>query len=197
MITKTEKKFNSPIRSEILRIVSAISPFDRQEIEHIEFVQKWIDSGAEIFRIAKPATPDTHLVSYFVLIDQIENKVLLADHKKAELWLPAGGHVEPNEHPKETVKREILEELSIDADFLSTDPFFLTVTKTVGSTAVHTDVSLWYILRGQASNLLKYDDAEFHQIRWFSPIDIPYTRADPHMKRLIQKLFLHQMPSRD
>ncbi|MFI5343447.1 MAG: NUDIX domain-containing protein [Chlamydiales bacterium] len=37
----------------------------------------------------------------------------LVDHKKANLWLPAGGHVEPNEHPRETVKREILEELSI------------------------------------------------------------------------------------
>ena len=136
----------------------------------------------------EPATPETHLVSYFILVDQEQNKVLLTDHKKSGLWLPAGGHVELNEHPKETVKREILEELGIQADFLSHDPLFLTVTKTVGETAGHTDVSFWYVLRGNASDALSYDKEEFHQIRWFLPTEIPYPRTDPHMSRLMQKL---------
>lgn len=152
------------------------------------FTQKWIASGAQLFRIAKPAMPDPHLVSYFVLVDKAANKVLLVDHKKAGLWLPPGGHVELNEHPRETVKREIQEELGIQANFLSPDPFFITITKTVGSTASHTDVSLWYALTGCVSDELNFDTEEFHRIQWFLPGDIPYHQADPHMKRCLEKL---------
>ena len=176
------------IRSEIQRTACSIQPFDDIEAEHVAFVQKWIESGVEIFRTAKPATPDTHLVSYLVLIDQTQNKVLLTDHKKSGLWMPAGGHVDPNEHPTETAKRELFEELGIEADFLSTNPVFLTVTKTVGQTAGHTDVSFWYILKGNAAEFLKYDEREFHQIKWFSPEETPYPQTDPHLNRFMQKL---------
>ncbi|MCE5295342.1 MAG: NUDIX hydrolase [Chlamydiales bacterium] len=122
------------------------------------------------------------------MIDSSTNQILLVDHKKAGLWLPAGGHVEPNEHPRETVKREILEELGIEADFIMTDPLFLTVTKTVGQTSGHTDISLWYILKGCASDSYTFDVEEFAQICWFNPGQIPYNQADPHMKRCIAKL---------
>ncbi len=181
------------IRSEIRSMTSQIQPLDREEAEHIAFVEKWIDSGAEIFRIAKPATPDPHLVAYFLLIDQNEQQLLLVEHRKANLWLPAGGHVEPNEHPKETVSREILEELEVQADFLSETPFFLTVTKTTGDKDKHTDVSLWYILRGSIATPFQFDEREFHSIRWFTPSEIPLDQSDPHMRRLIQKLILHNM----
>jgi 8-oxo-dGTP diphosphatase len=176
------------IRQEIHSTISSLSPFDEIEQEHISFTKHWIDSGVEIFRIAKPATPDPHLVAYFLLIDSLTNQVLLVDHKKAGLWLPSGGHVEPNEHPKETVKREILEELGIQADFMMKDPVFLTVTKTVGQSAGHTDISLWYILKGSSSISYAFDQEEFVQICWFSSSQIPYNKCDPHMKRCIEKL---------
>lgn len=176
------------IRNEIHCTINSLSPFDEIEQEHISFTKNWIESGAEIFRTAKPATPDPHLVAYFLLIDSSANQVLLVDHKKAGLWLPAGGHVEPNEHPKETVRREILEELGIEADFVMADPLFLTVTRTVGQTAGHTDISLWYILKGCSSISYAFDSEEFVQICWFSSDQIPYNQADPHMKRCIAKL---------
>lgn len=176
------------IRHEIHCAISFLSPFDEMEQEHISFTKDWIESGAEIFRTAKPATPDPHLVAYFLLIDSSANQVLLVDHKKAGLWLPAGGHVEPNEHPRDTVKREILEELGIEAEFMMADPLFLTVTKTVGQTSGHIDISLWYILKGCSSVSYTFDVEEFIQIRWFSLDQIPYNQADPHMKRCIAKL---------
>jgi 8-oxo-dGTP diphosphatase len=176
------------MRQEILSIINSISPFDEIEQEHIIFTKNWIDSGAEIFRTAKPATPDPHLVAYFLLIDSSSNQILLVNHKKAELWLPSGGHVELNENPKGTVKREILEELGTEADFMIEDPVFLTVTKTVGLTAGHTDISLWYILKGCSSASYIFDSEEFVEICWFSTSEIPYNQSDPHMKRCIEKL---------
>ncbi len=181
------------MRTEIKLLAGKIQPLDEVEANHIAFVKEWIDSGAEIFRIEKPATPDTHLVAYFLLIDESEQKLLLVEHKKANLWLPAGGHVEPNEHPRETVAREIVEELGIKADFAFEAPFFLTVTQTVGNESRHTDVSFWYILRAGMTDPMQYDEREFHSIRWFSKDAIPFDQSDPHMKRLIQKLTLHKI----
>ena len=82
------------IRSEL----EAIVPFDALETEHLADAIAWVDSGAEIFRVAKHATPPKHLVSYFVIVDG--DHILLVDHKSAQLWLPSGGHVEPDEHPR-------------------------------------------------------------------------------------------------
>lgn len=120
------------MRNKILEAIESIKAFDELEKEQINFTKNWIHSGAEIFRITKPAHPHVHLVAYFLVIDPARQKVLLVEHKKAELWLPAGGHVEIDEHPKATVDREIQEELGIDAEYLLDDPFFLTVCDTVG-----------------------------------------------------------------
>ena len=38
---------------------------------------------------------------------------LLHQHKKLRLWLPCGGHVEPNELPDEAAVREVLEESGV------------------------------------------------------------------------------------
>lgn len=165
-----------------------MSPSDELERKHIHFVLDWIESGAEIFRTEKPAIPDTHLVTYFVIASPDMDRVLLVDHKKAGLWLPPGGHVDPDEHPKETVRREANEELRMNAEFLYGEPILLTVTETVGNLAKHTDVSLWYLLKGDPGQMLDYDPDEFNRIRWFKMDEIPFEKSDPHMKRCIRKM---------
>lgn len=169
----------SHIRSEIHQVVTAINPLDQMEQEHIRFVLAWIESGTEIFRIEKPATLETHLVSYFVITSPNMDQIFLVDHKKAKLWLPPGGHVDPGEDPKETVRREA-------------KPLFLTVTKTVGNIAKHTDVSLWYLLKCDPSQSFDYDINEFNKIRWFSIDEVPFEKSDPHMKRFLQKMSHNQ-----
>jgi len=171
----------------IYDIVSAIKPHDALEKEHVADTLAWIKSGAPIFRIAKPDMPNKHLVSYFVLFDEKANKILLVDHKKAQLWLPPGGHVEPDEDPKDTVRRECLEELGEQADFWSPKPIFVTSTVTVGLTAGHTDVSLWYVIKGSHKPSYQFDADEFSSIQWFAFDEIPYQESDPHMNRFITK----------
>lgn len=176
------------IRSKIHQAVSSISPLDNLESQHIKFALDWIESGSEIFRIEKPATPEIHLVSYFVIISHNSDQILLVDHKKAGLWLPPGGHVDPEEDPMETVRREAKEELGIEAEFFIDKAIFLTVTKTVGNVTPHTDVSLWYVLKWDSYQFLDYDPNEFHQICWFATDKIPFEKSDPHLKRFIQKM---------
>ncbi len=178
------------IRSLIQDLITSIEPLDNLEREQLAFAQHWLSTADEIFRIAKPATPDTHLIVYFVLYDPTQQKLLLTDHKKSGLWLPTGGHVEPGEHPWDAVKRELSEELAITAaDPLFKDPIFLSLTKTSRSTQEHTDVSLWYVLKGDSNQPLTFSPEEFHSIYWFPIDELPYHSSDRHLKRFVNKLF--------
>jgi 8-oxo-dGTP pyrophosphatase MutT (NUDIX family) len=179
---------HSSIRENTQHIISAIIPYDDLEQEHINDTCLWIESGAPIFRVQKPDIPNKHLVSYFVLFDAVHQKILLVDHKKALLWLPTGGHVEIDEDPKTTVERECLEELGVRADFWEPEPLFITSTLTLGLTAGHTDVSLWYMLKGDSHATYEFDKEEFNEVRWFHLNDVPYDKSDPHMRRFIEKL---------
>jgi ADP-ribose pyrophosphatase YjhB (NUDIX family) len=172
------------IRSEL----TAIEPLDALEHEHLVEALAWLDSGADIFRTAKPATPPKHLVSYFAVVDA--DRILLVDHKNARLWLPTGGHVEKDEHPRTTVVRELEEELGLRAQHDIEAPLMITCTTTVGIPARHTDVSLWYVVRGDCAQTLKFDEREFNAVRWFHFSQVPFERSDPHLHRFIRKLEL-------
>ena len=176
------------MRSAIREEVASIDPFDRLERAHCEDALAWIDSGAELCRIERPANPPKHLVSYFVLVDH--DHVLLVDHKNAQLWLPSGGHVEPGEHPRATVARELREELGLELADTPRAPLMLTSAETVGATAGHTDVSLWYVIDADRGAPLTFDTTEFHSARWFHFNEAPVFRSDPHLARFLGKLAL-------
>jgi 8-oxo-dGTP pyrophosphatase MutT (NUDIX family) len=174
-------------------MVESITPLDNLEMQHRRDVLQWVKSGADLFRIQKPAMPPRHLVSYFVVLDPDKRHVLLVDHIKAQLWLPPGGHVDPNEDPRATVVREAKEELSLTASFLIEGPLFITETVTVGLTAGHTDVSLWFVIKGNSEDSVAYDPSEFKGIKWFSyeeVLKMNIEQLDPHMHRFIHKWML-------
>ena len=174
------------MKSEIKSEVLSIEPLDLLEKKTISEVLIWIESGVELCRLEKPATPDKHLVSYFMVTDG--DYLLLVDHINAEKWLPTGGHVNPGEHPKETATREAYEELKIEADFVLEKPIFITSTETVGKTAGHVDVSLWYVLKGDRNTPVHIDRTEFHQAHWFHKSNLP-ANCDPHLSRFVKKMY--------
>ena len=179
------------MRSAIREEIASIEPFDGLERAHRQDALAWIDSGVELCRVLKPATPPKHLVSYFVLVD--DDHVLLVDHRNARLWLPSGGHVEPGEHPRATVARELREELGLELADDPGAPLMLTSAETVGITAGHTDVSLWYVIAADRGVSLGFDAKEFHSVRWFHFAEAPVPQSDPHLARFLGKLAL---PSR-
>ena len=123
--------------------------------------------------------------------------MLLCDHRLSGLWLPTGGHVEPGEHPVDTVRREAVEELGVHPQLdpvFDHQPFFLTMTETVGPPEMrHTDVSLWFAPPGQVGQELRPDEREFVQVRWW-PItelrDVDPDRFEPHLLRALDALGL-------
>ncbi len=195
-MTSTDRPITAPDdqpRAHLMELIGAIEPWDDLERTHLETAMRWVASEAPVYRVRRPDVPAMHLVSYFVVLDDLRGQVLLVAHRKAGLWLPAGGHVEPGEDPWAAVVRECCEELGIEAvasPITGELPLFLTVTRTRGQGA-HTDVSLWYLLNADADAIGSYDQGEFDAIRWLTGeqvIEESDDLLDPHMHRFIRKL---------
>jgi 8-oxo-dGTP pyrophosphatase MutT (NUDIX family) len=178
-------------RDELLEIIHAITPCDNREKADVANALDWIKSSAPLYRIQKPDVPPKHLVSYFAIIDPASKKILLQDHLLARLWLPAGGHVDLDEDPAETVRRECMEELGISATFFGeATPRFITVTTTNGQ-GKHTDVSLWYLLQASKSTPLTIEPEKFADVRWWGIDEVlasPIAMFDPELHRFLRKV---------
>ncbi|NUS83808.1 MAG: NUDIX domain-containing protein [Streptomyces sp.] len=181
------------LRGRLIDLLNGLEPWDLLEQEHIGSARSWIASGAPLARVAKPDTPPMHLVSYFVMLDRVRQKVLLGEHRLAGLWLPAGGHCEEGEVPWTTTVRECREELDLEAvpsDVCGDRPLFVTVTPTRGPHS-HTDVSLWHVLSADAGQLPAFDEREYRSMRWLTLDEVlgqPIETMDPHMHRFTHKL---------
>ncbi len=179
------------IRETLQKMIATLTPLDNREQTDITDAINWVKSDAQLYRIQKPDVPPKHLVSYFAVVDPIHKTMLLQDHLLAKLWVPAGGHVDPDEDPAETVRRECEEELGIAAKFLGeVTPHFITVTRTNGQ-GKHTDVSLWYVLQANDETPLTVEEGKFAEVRWWKIDDIlasPISQFDPELHRFITKI---------
>lgn len=63
---------------------------------------------------------ESHYTATGLVVNCIGNKALLIFHKKLQLWLPAGGHVEPGELPHAAAMREVFEEAGVRARIIDT-----------------------------------------------------------------------------
>lgn len=178
------------------RLVDEIEPLDDLERRHRDDARAWLSATSDVYRrTTSPVAPRKHLVSYFLLVDAGNDAFLLGEHRKSGLWLPSGGHVEPGEDPVETVRRECVEELGIEANFealAGERPVFITVTQTRAAAAdQHTDVSLWFLLAHSRHEPLRPDPREYRSVRWWGIEE--FRRADPdsfdpHQGRMLDKL---------
>ena len=176
-------------------LIQDIVPHDEKEETDRSDALAWVASDAPLYRIQKPDVPPKHIVSYFAIFHPETNKILLQDHLLAHLWLPAGGHVEPDEDPADTVRREIIEELGIEADFLHDKPQFITVTKTQEQ-GEHTDVSLWYVVKSDPQAKLTIEPGKFADVRWWDVDEVlasPIELFDPELHRFLNKLKAQQL----
>ena len=127
-------------------------------------------------------------MSYVVPIDPVDGSVLLVAHRNAGLWLAPGGHVEPGEHPADTARRELHEELGVAG--AAARPSFLSVMQTVGIDHGHTDVSLWFPATVRREDELAPDAEEFSAVRWWTRAEVAAADPagfDPHFGRFLAK----------
>lgn len=160
-------------RSKLKNTLSKITPINAEEEQHLAEALTWIKSDAPLYRIKKPNTPDKHLATFVIVLNENKDKILLVDHKLAKQWLPAGGHVENNEDPMLSALREANEELGIEnPELLANEPVMLSIENVADGDLKHADVTFWFTIIHSEEGI-KMDDDEFNSVRWFDLHDIP------------------------
>lgn len=105
-----------------------------------------------------------------------KDKVLLVHHKKLDLWLPVGGHLNKDETPDKALLREIKEETGLDVELIKNAmplegnvrenlavPFHVNV-HSVGD---HDHCCLFYICKALNAEKIVINK-ELKNFRWFS-----------------------------
>lgn len=122
-------------------------------------------------KLTRDENPKTHFGVYFAGFDPKAKEVFVGLHKKSDLWLFNGGHVNRGETLPETLTREMEEEWRFVHPAAKTlKPSLLTITEITNDRQIcrrHYDI--WYFVPVDKTNFSPDESRltkEFHQIKW-------------------------------
>ncbi|MCL5438813.1 MAG: NUDIX hydrolase [Patescibacteria group bacterium] len=129
-----------------------------------------------------------HLAVVAIIFND-EGKILLTQrdepkthaHKK---WHFPGGGIEFGEHPKQTALREVLEEVGINIELLSDDPFVHSFV--FEEVNVHA-VVLAYPAKYVSGKIDITKDLHTGDAKWFNSEEIDFSICLPEVEKLINK----------
>ncbi|MEI8365151.1 MAG: NUDIX domain-containing protein [Parachlamydiaceae bacterium] len=122
-----------------------------------------------------------------------EDRVLLIHHKKLNKWLPAGGHLNPNETPAEGARREVREETGLEIEFIKQEnvwvdrwnaksferPYQCMIEQILpfGEHPAHEHIDFIYLAspNGGEEN---HNTQEVHDMRWFTLAEVETLKDD-------------------
>ena len=106
-------------------------------------------------------------------------RTLLLWHKKLNLWLPPGGHIEPNEIPDEAAIREVKEETGLDVQLMGSQKKMENVVflhrpiaillENISPVHQHVDLIYFAFVKGGTLQLNRQEAVE---LKWFSKHDL-------------------------
>lgn len=171
---------NKSLRDHLLAV---ITPEIIDNFELDRFVNR-INKGD----LLREVNPVSHCCAMFVVYDEIERKVFAVNHRKANMWLFPGGHIEANELPKDNVVREIKEELGLDISFADVHgPFGMQIIDIENpKVACKEHYDAFYALKKPDQEII-VDMRECSECGWFTIPEVLNKIEDPYYKRSVEK----------
>ena len=117
----------------------------------------------------------------------------MVNHKKAGDWIPPGGHIEPEETPIHTIKREMKEELNFSLASEKIELFNLSIKQINNPKQIckiHYD--FWYLIFIKKQNFM-FDKKEFHDGGWFGFDEALNIVKTSNYNRIIRSLLTFQV----
>jgi len=173
------------LRSSYIDDINSIQPLDSLEAADIQKTLEWLRSAKYVH---KPLNMDCHLGVLFLPISPERKHIYLINHKKAQMWIPPGGHVDNGLTFKQAVELEMMEELQTSAKFIDNSPFFLTQTLTQGTNAGHLDITAWFVVEGYPEHSYHLQAKEANQGGWFAINSSEEALQSHYLSRALRKL---------
>lgn len=147
--------------------------------------------------LTRDENPQSHLCVYFAAVDPAKKEIFIGHHKKADLWLFNGGHIDLGETPSEAFFREISEEWGdLDEIGLSNlslpNPGLLTIThidSEVRPCRTHYDI--WHFVNVDKDSFQPKPEKlaeEFYEAKWIPLAGAQSLVTDPATLEAIEYL---------
>ena len=129
------------------------------------------------------------IVGSTVILDKKGLSTLLIKHKKLNVWINPGGHLEDQEFPYDAAKREAMEETGTKVSIIdvrqsatkindahsrtSIFPLHILEEKVVYSDSTHTHLDFVYISVADKTKVHKVGKGESKEIKWYNQAELP------------------------
>ncbi len=127
-----------------------------------------------------------------------QEKVLLIQHKKLNLWLPVGGHIDKDETPDKAIIREIKEETGLNAELVhkssapiagnTKENLALPFHVNVHSVGDHDHCCLYYICKLLSGKVTIKKD-ELNNAEWFTKEDLKQEKVPEDVRHIALRAF--------
>lgn len=142
------------------------------------------------YKLTRDEGEPKHFCCYFFPYDLQAKKVFIVHHKKAQLWLAPGGHMDSKERPIEALNREVREELGVsNVASEAVRPFLLTITpiNNPRQPKCQEHLDIWYSVPTDGSNF-NIDPSEFLETRWVTIDEARKLVTDPPNLEAIDRI---------
>lgn len=134
-----------------------------------------------------------HITSSAWVVNPTRDKVLLTHHKKLDIWVQLGGHVEPEDNSiYEACERELKEESGLkEFQLLSKEIFDIDVHKIPKSSSgfpEHFHFDIRFIFEANDEEVISFDPIESNKVRWISIKDISQFTQEESVIRMAEKV---------
>ena len=147
----------------VLNLIDELESAEAYDTKLAKMVRERISAG----KLTRAENPPDHFCAFFLPIHQESKSIYLVHHKKAQDWIPPGGHIELNEHPVDTVIRESQEELGLSVTPKQVKPFFVDYIDISNPGRVcQRHYHIWYALQTDIEQY-RWDTKEFYNAGWF------------------------------
>ena len=174
----------SPLLDDLLRH----APADDLESRHCDALLALLTTSSDPF--SRAAFDPGHVTASCFIVDPATGRLLLHHHRRLDRWLQMGGHLEPDEAPRDAARREGSEEsglgdLRLTDDIVDLDVHVIPAGR---GEPEHLHFDVRYVAATVRPEAIRFVAEESRDLAWFALRDAEPRMNEAASSRVIRKI---------